>query len=57
MEILKTWLATCAVFIGVLMLCGWLDEPQAPTSCVAEISDGSGNTHYISGQIAQVSTD
>lgn len=57
METIKDWLATGGVMLGVLMLCGWLDEPPTPTACVASVTDGGGNTHYISGQVAPVSTD
>lgn len=55
METVKQWISTSLVVIGILILCGWLDEPPAPTSCVAEIRDQNGNMHIISGQIAQVS--
>lgn len=57
MQTVKTWLAVWSVILSGLVVCGWLDRPIEPTACVAEIHDSVGNTHYISGQVARVSTN
>lgn len=53
---LKDLFAIFGGLMAFLLLCGLLDQPQPPTACVASITDGSGNTHYISGAVAQIST-
>lgn len=53
----NAWLAASALGLGILLLCGWLDQPEQGQSCYAEIKDEYGNTHYISGTIADISKD
>lgn len=57
MEHAKTWAATWGIILTVLVLCGWLDSPIAPTVCVTELKDGQGNTVQVSGKVAKVSVD
>lgn len=57
MDAIKDWLAIWGALLSILVICGLLDQPPAPTSCIAEISDSGGHVHYISGQVAHISTD
>ena len=51
------WLAGAVLGLGILLLCGWLDHEPTDQTCVAEIKDGGGHVHYISGTIADISKD
>lgn len=57
MDAIKDWLAIWGALLSILVICGLLDQPPAPASCIAAIRDGGGHVHYISGQIAHISTD
>jgi hypothetical protein len=56
-EHVNAWLAASAIGLGMLLLTGWLDRPEQEETCVAEIKDGGGHIHYISGTVADISKD
>lgn len=57
-EQINACLAATVLGLGVLLLCGWLDQQSGEDqACVVEVEDAYGRVHYISGEIADISKD